>query len=99
MYQLRRILDIFSPQKGGHLIPVVVNFNSATAIRKKYEISSLSVKILNFHHRVGLISRHSMNPTPTVSILNSQVWLHVKIPEIFFKILEEGKNVGKFIFR
>ena len=25
--------------------------------------------------------------------------LHVKIPENFFKILEEGKNVGKFIFR
>ena len=25
--------------------------------------------------------------------------LHVKIPENYFKILEEGKNVGKFIFR
>ena len=24
---------------------------------------------------------------------------HVKIPENYFKILEEGKNVGKFIFR
>ena len=25
-------------------------------------------------------------------------WLHVKIPENYFKILEEGKKVGKFIF-
>ena len=24
---------------------------------------------------------------------------HVKIPKNYFKILEEGKNVGKFIFR
>ena len=30
---------------------------------------------------------------------NSFEWLHVKIPENYFKILEEGKNVGKFIFR
>ena len=33
------------------------------------------------------------------SIRRSRKWLHVKIPEIFLKILEEGKNVGKFIFR
>ena len=30
---------------------------------------------------------------------SSNLRLHVKIPENYFKILEEGKNVGKFIFR
>ena len=30
---------------------------------------------------------------------NRSKWLHVKIPENYYKILEEGKNVGKFIFR
>ena len=25
--------------------------------------------------------------------------LHVRIPENYFKILEEGKNVGNFVFR
>ena len=30
---------------------------------------------------------------------SSNLRLHVKIPENYFKILEEGKNVGKFLFR
>ena len=40
-----------------------------------------------------------MEPEYTELSIKSILWLHVKIPENYFKILEEGKNVGKFIFR
>ena len=62
----------------------------------------LFTKIMIFKRKNGIVEvslTDFVNSKPQSLIRVHQKGLHVKIPENYFKILEEGKNVGKFIFR
>ena len=64
-----------------------MDFESASLVYIEFRVTLTSDENADFQMHLNKIQKDSFSR------------LHVKIPENYFKILVEGKNVGKFIFR
>ena len=77
----------------------IFDFISALIISAYVRFNFILISIFVLVNALSIFQIHINMVRTSTKCIDMENGLHVKIPENYFKILEEGKNVGKFIFR